>query len=372
MVKYLDIIAMNFIKNIFNKKEQKINSYEDFWTWFKTQQKSFFDTVKQGNDIERNFFNKLSPKLKELKDGYCYLTGMLDDHTVELVLTADGDLKNIVFIEELVTASPKINGWKFTALKPPLDIKNVGIRMAGYEFTSEKMYFYSNDDNNYPDEIDISITHDDLNTKNTEQIGIGIGIFLDNYLGELNFINQIDNYNVIEKQNADKELVPIEKLKDFLIWREKEFVEKYEGLRYNTDEDEHVLLEADLKSGNKLLAAINTTLLTWDNKASHPWICILIFKCRNSVNGMPNESDYTLLNNIEEEILLTLKDSGGYLNIGRQTANGERDIYFACNDFRKPSKVFFEIAQKYAQDFEIEYDIYKDKYWKSFNRFQQH
>lgn len=363
---------MNFIKNIFNKKEKNINSYEDFWSWFQTQQKSFFDTVRKGEDIEKKFFNKLSPKLNELKDGYYYLTGMLNDDTVELVLTADGDLKNIAFVEELVNAAPKINGWEFTSLKPALDIQNVNIRMADYEFTSKNMYFYSNDDANYPDEIDISIIHDDVNVENKNQISIGVGIFLDNYLGELNFINQIDNYEVIGERNAKKELVPISKLKDFLIWREKEFIEKYEGIRYNTDEDGHTLLEAEFESGEKLLAAINTTLLKWDSKASHPWISSLTFKYTHTANGMPNDHDYVLLNTIEDEIMSELKDSDGYLNIGRQTAKGERDIYFACKDFRKPSKIFFNIQQKYSDDFEIDYDIYKDKYWKSFNRFQQH
>ena len=77
-------------------------------------------------------------------------------------------------------------------------------------------------------------------------------------------------------------------------------------------------------------------------------------------NGMPNEKDYKLLDNIEEDIMQELKDSDGYLNIGRQTTKGDRDIYFACKDFRKPSNVFFKILQNYSNAFEIEYDIYKD------------
>ncbi len=44
-------------------------------------------------------------------------------------------------------------------------------------------------------------------------------------------------------------------------------------------------------------------------------------------NGMPNNTDYELLGSIEDEILLSLKDKDGNLNIGRQTANNERDIY---------------------------------------------
>lgn len=85
---------------------------------------------------------------------------------------------------------------------------------------------------------------------------------------------------------------------------------------------------------------------------------------------MPNEKDYQSLNEIEESIMQQLSDKDGYLYIGRQTANNERDIYFACKDFRKPSKVFFKTQQDNGNKFEIEYDIYKDKYWQSFERFR--
>ncbi len=362
---------MSFLKNIFGKKDASIKSYSDFWNWFQNNEKTFFNVVKSNKDIEKGFFDKLSPKLAELKDGYFFLTGMYDDNTVELILTADGNTKNIVFVEELVEQAPKINGWKFTSLKPALDIENVAINMAGYKFDRDNLFFYSNDHTNYPDEIDISIIHSDLTEDNRKQIGTGIYIFLDNYLGELDFVNNIDNLKIIGKQEAKKELVPIEKLKDFLTWRQKEFIEKYDGVRYETQNDEHSILKAELESGNKLIAVVNTQLLNWDSKASHPWIAVITFRYDGqSNNGMPNEEDYQRLNEIEESILQQLADKDGYLYIGRQTASNEREIYFACKDFRKPSIVFFKIQQDNENKFEIEYDIYKDKYWQSFERFR--
>lgn len=362
---------MSFIKNIFGKKDKPIKSYSDFWNWFQNNEKAFFNVVKSHKGIEKGFFDKLSQKLAELKDGYFYLTGMYDENTVELVLTADGNTKNIVFIEELVEQAPKINGWKFTALKPALEIENVAINMAGYKFDSNNLFFYSNDHSDYPDEIDVTVIHNDRTEENKQQIGNGTYIFLDNYLGELDFANNIDNLKIIGRQEAEKELVPIAKLKDFLNWRQKEFIEKYEGVRYDTSEDEHSILEAELESGNKLIAVVNTQLLNWDSKASHPWIAVITFKYDGSYNnGMPNENDYQILNEIEERILQQLSDKDGYLYIGRQTANSERDIYFACKDFRKPAKLFFKTQQDNDNKFEIEYDIYKDKYWQSFERFR--
>ena len=121
-----------------------------------------------------------------------------------------------------------------------------------------------------------------------------------------------------------------------------------------------------------LLAVINTNLLNWDSKPSHPWLATLIIKYDGSeTNGMPNSRDYELLNAIEDELMETLKDEDGYLNVGRETTEGEREIYFACKDFRKPSKIFYETEQKYKDVFEISFTVYKDKYWHQFERYRQ-
>jgi hypothetical protein len=363
---------MNFLKNIFGMKDEPIRSYSDFWIWFQKNEKGFYNVVKNYKNIESGFFAKLSSKLGEIKDGYFYLAGMFDDNTVELVLTADGSIKNIVFVEELVASAPNIDGWKFTALKQALEIEDVFIEMAGLKFNSENLYFYSNDLPNYPEEIDISVIHSAMNEDNRREIINGTYIFLDNYLGELNFVNHIDNLQIISRSEAQKELVPIAKLKDFLMWRQKEFIEKYQGIRYDTENDEYSILEAELESGNMLIAVVNANLLNWDRQASHPWLAIMKIKYDGRKNnGMPNNVDFENMGSIEDEIRLSLKDKDGYLNVGRQTAKNEREIYFACKDFRKPSKVFNEIQKKFGGEYEIEFDIYKDKYWQTFQKFKQ-
>jgi hypothetical protein len=326
--------------------------------------------VKERRNIEKEFFDKLSPKLGEIKDGFFYLTGMDKDNTAELVLTADGAIKNIVFVEELVNAAPKIPGWKFTALKPAIDIESLSIGMGKFTFDKNNVSFYANEHAAYPDEIDITIVHNNFSEKDKTAITNGVYIYLDNYIGELAFATTIDNLTVTGKAGAKKEPIAIEKLKDFLIWRQKEFVEKYEGIRHNTENDSYSAFEAKLKTGKPLVAIINADLLKWDSKASHPWILTIEIKYDGSkTNGMPNNATADLLNKIEDEITAQLKDYEGYLNIGRQTADNAREIYFACKDFRLPSKVLYNIQRQYAGKMDIGYDIYKDKYWKSFNRF---
>ena len=362
---------MSFLKNIFGKKEEPINSYQDFWDWFEANENKFHKVVKNNGNIEKEFFAKISPKLNELREGILFLTGMLNDETADLIFTADGNIKNFYFIEEMIEASPNLKGWKFRAHKPPVDLKNQNIEMGNYNFGSQNINFYSNVTDQYPDEISITLVHDDFTEENKTEIINGCYIFLDNFIGELNLSTTVDNIGFIEKDKATTELVPIKKLKDFLIWREKEFIEKYDGLRRDTKNDNYSGLEAKLENGNALVAIINSDLLEWDSKASHPWVLSVEIKYDGERNGgMPDNDTYQFLDTIEKNILEELKDFEGYLNVGRQTANSLREIYFACKEFRKPSKVMDQLIPKYSRKITINYEIYKDKYWQSFERFQ--
>ena len=129
---------MNIISKIFGKKKTEKPQWTntDFWNWFIENERDFYNVVKHEGNIEKGFFDKLSPKLNALKDGYFFLAGMFDDNTAELIITPDGNVKNIVFTEDLIAAAPELERWKFTALKPELDIKDVSIKMAGFRTVS--------------------------------------------------------------------------------------------------------------------------------------------------------------------------------------------------------------------------------------------
>lgn len=357
---------MRFFKKIFGRADTPIFSNEDFWNWFIKNEKSFFNTIKKESNIEKNFFDKISSKLNELKEGFFYLTGMLDDNTVELVLTADGTIKNFIFVEQLVKEAPQIKGWKFTALKPPNENDEFGIKMSGYEFNTDNIYFYSNDDPNQPDEIDITLVYEDFNEKNQSTIYNGVFLFLDNFLGEINFATLIDNLTILGKDKIEKELIPVNKLKPFLIWREKEFVEKYEDAKINTEGHKCSIFEGESINKKPLFAAVNTELLRWNNKASHPWMLKFeLFYDGSKNDGLPDSGILALLNTIEDDMISVLKDGNGQLKIGRETAEDVRIVYFACNEFRESSKIAQQILEKHKRSLNMSYEIYKDKYWQT-------
>jgi len=360
---------MNFLKKILGLNDKPIQTYTDFWEWFKKNEHNFFDAIASRTNIEENVIEKISPKIKQFRENILFLVGMEDKRKAELIFTSDGNVKEIPFIEELVACAPQLKNWKFTALKSPIPIEDLHIEMNGVQFNSNRISFYENTDLNYPDEINITIVHHDLTEENRNTIVNGIYVFLDNYLGELNFVTMIDDLSIFGKSQATKDLVPIEKLKDYLIWRQKEFTEKNTGERKDTDKDNHQVLQAETEDG-PMFALVNTDLLNWDKKASHPWMSVLVVTYSQSENnGMPEGNDLELLTKLEEQLLSSLKDTDGNLYLGRETCDNERTFYFACKDFRKPALELARIEDNYNDEFEIEYDIFKDKYWRSVAKF---
>jgi Family of unknown function (DUF695) len=362
---------MNIFKKYFSGSKQPLKKEEQFWEWFVQNENYLYWVVRRDRDIQNKFFSKISPKLDEIRAGFWCEVGMCNKNTVELIISADGLVKNFVFAEELVTIAPKLVGWKFTALKPAIDLKDINIEMSGYQFCRNNLHFIVNDFPEYPDEIDLSFVHDLCTIENKSKIGGGIYIFLENLLGELELATSIDEITILSPDEVKKDLISIDKLKSYLKWRQSEFVEKYIKTSQITLNDSYTVLEGNDNDDNRILAVINTEILNWDEKASHPWILKLEIPFNQvTTDGMPDDTTFNLLNDIENEITSDLKSVEGYLHIGRETKNFKRYIYFACADFRKPSKILHQLKIKHKDQFEIFFDIYKDKYWLTFKRFK--
>ncbi|GAB2829387.1 DUF695 domain-containing protein [Ferruginibacter profundus] len=361
---------MSFLKKLFNGKKTQplIDSPTAFWNWFLQQEQSFYAAVKS-QDKAAEKLQQIVDQLQQFNPELYGLVGMYDDTTAELIITPDGDIKNIVFAEDIVAAAPAIQGWKFTALKPETGFGTSTVRMNGYDFNSDKINFFSITDPAKPDEIEIHIVHEDYAEERHDTIGNGSLIYLDNAFGEMMMATQIDDI-YFDAPGVKEELIPIEKLKDYLVWREKEFIEKYDGVRYDTENDTYSALEAKDDNDLPMIAIVNQQLLSWDAKASHPWMLAIDITYKGNETGMPDEGSYKLMDKFEEALMEKLHDFDGYLNAGRQTYNNERTIFFACKEFRACSRITFDIIKTFQNQLSISYTIYKDKYWKTLDRFQ--
>ncbi len=364
---------MSIFKKWFGSKKEdsKVYTHDNFWSWFVANEKTFHAVLKDRNNVEKNFLRHVMTRIEMIHPGLFALGGMADDHTTELIITADNQVKNIVFAEELIASAPELKGWKFTALKQPHSIEDVNIALEGYTFNQDNMFFLSNEHSEFPDQIDIGVVYPAFVAEDRQNIIKGIFIFLEIFLGELHLTTTIDMIHVAgKKENENTVLTPISKLKDYILWRQKVFIEKYEGVKSKTESDQYLSMEAQLENGFPLVAIFNSDLLKWDRKPSHPWILAIEFIYEGiHNNGMPDKETYEALQKIEDNIMSELKDVDGYLNLGRVTADGSRELYFACRDFRLPSKVMHHVLKQDSDNLEILCDIYKDKYWQTLNRF---
>jgi len=364
---------MNFLKKIFgSKKSATTTGNEEFWDWFSRHAAEFHNIVKKQEGVNDDFLERLIPRLQSIHPQFYCLTGMVDDDTAELIVTSDGIIKLFVFVEEFIQSAPIIPGWKLTALKPPTNIKSFSLETKGYSFSSDNIHFCYNNDEAYPDEIDISLTCDHYTEENKESVTQGCLLFLDNNLGEMNAATMIDAVAVVPGCPDGKEPIPIAKLEEFITWRGKELVEKYEGAYLNTDTDTYAIMEAEDANGLPVIAVSNQDILEWDAKASHPWMMIVeINYDAKGRNGMPDKKTNELMNLFEDELTAQLPHSAGYLNLGRETYNNKREIFFACKEFRNVSKATAMIIGQYQQRLVASYDIYKDRYWRSLDHFRQ-
>ncbi|MGX1754101.1 DUF695 domain-containing protein [Sphingobacterium sp. NPDC055346] len=345
--------------------------YQEFWHWFEARAKEFYQVIKSGKDVEEKFINIFAPELDRVEPKVFFLVGMDKDKKAELVFTPDGIIKNVLWAEKIVEAAPDIENWKFTALKPESNNEDFAIRMHNLHFDKENIKFYPILHDNYPDKIDLMFVYDPYHEESREEILNGIFIFLDNYLGEETMIQCIDKIDVRGPQNLQEELIPLNKLVDYINWREKEFVEKYQDVRHDSSDDRFSGFEGTVEGGKTILSTINTSVLDWDHKASHPWILVIMNAYDSETDaGFPSPETYEDISRFEEDLEEELPSRDGYIFLGSETVDGLRETFIACREFRKATEVMERLLIKYHDQLNLSFDFFKDKYWQSFERYK--
>ncbi|MDR1889204.1 MAG: DUF695 domain-containing protein [Zoogloeaceae bacterium] len=379
-------------KGFVRQKEELALACREFWLYFRQHAPEFFAVINQNRrdapaDVDEKFFQKIAPLLEKISDGFFFLAGKYDEHTAELILTAEGNLKIFALIETLVAAAPALENWKITALKPPIDIENCCILMGDQRFDKDNISFYLEENPEYPEEINLVVIHADLDEDNRKEITLGCDVFLDNYLGERYFATAIDNLRIEDKAEATHEPLPVDKLQGYLLTQQTRFaanITDTDSMDADAIDPEHYrysLLEIrrndaphddDASAGSEkvIVALVNDTLLNLNAGALYPWIAVLILPyASHNESGMPDEKTQQLFERVEEDLLAELPPDSGCLYIIRETGDSERALYFACRDFREISQTCYYAQQKYAEAFKLDCELYKDRYWRTFQRF---
>jgi hypothetical protein len=356
------------LKSIFGKKETDPKTA--FWNWF-VKNEARFKKAKE-TEAAHEFLNELIEQMSPFNPWLKALAGPFDDNTYELIITADGDIALFCKVEELAAAAPSIPGWKITAHKPALGYDTMSIEMHGHIFSGTNMQFYPLNDPDYPDEISIMLVHPDFKQEEYEEFSGGCQIYIQNALGELNFATLIDSMDVrgVPSKEEAIELIPLSKLHDYLVWREKEFVEKYANQDEQRPEESWGVLETAVgDEGKPLLAVIDSGFKDWEYRSAYQWLAQVDIEFEVEENGMPGAKAMEDIQQVEDDIWQLLEAKQLAWLVGHYTHDGLRFVFFYTGDYNEVAKIVNQYLETHDWDYKIVFHIRKDKYWKAMDYF---
>ncbi|TCM67352.1 uncharacterized protein DUF695 [Acinetobacter calcoaceticus] len=339
--------------------------YQEFWQWFINRAVQFQPDHWVQDQVE-TFSLELRTVVNRIHSGIGFRIETMQDGVKQLCFSCQGNIANIVMIESLVDAAPEISGWEILAFQPAVDLNMIDLTISGYSFNQHQLQYAFKFDPDQAHFIDLHIIHPDYVTAQHDVFMDAISIYLEQLLGELDKLSLIDHYSICAQPEFDSSSKPIQYLQQELadLLQQQAYLDDL----YATDaeDDEYQVLEAITEDGHLLTALMNSHLLHWDKKPSHPWLMVIeIAYAGNESHFMPSQRDFLALNQLENELELQLHYEQGYVNIGHETGSNLRSIFFASKDFRKPVQVINALKSKYQPQFEIDVRIFKDKYWQS-------
>ena len=335
-----------------------------FWQWFVDNEHRFRKLEKNDSDQALSFLEELIQQMQPFNPYLKALAGPDNNGNFELIITSDGDIALFCKVEELIKAAPAVASWVFTAHKPALGFEGISIDLYGLQFSTDTTSFYPIVQDDYPDEVNIVITHSGYNKELDDHFQAGGMIYLENGLGEVNTATKIDNYETGPLPAADQgiEVIPITKLNEYLNWREKEFVEKYESVPAERPDTYH-LLEAEDRDGKKMLLTVNMDCRYWDKKPAYSWLLQVNINYTGDANGFPSEEQLIALQTLEEEMFTLLPGDHAIL-AGNKTYDNCRNIYFYVSDYRTTAALLDKYIEGRETIYEIIFFIRRDKYWR--------
>jgi hypothetical protein len=357
------------VSKYFREEGALSNAAKAFWQWFVDNEYRFRALEKNDSDQALSFLEELIQQLQPYNPWLKALAGPYNNDSYELIITADGDIALFCKVEELIQAAPPVANWVFTAHKPALGFEGISIDLYELEFSAGTTSFYPVVQENYPDEVSIVLTHAAYNKEQEEHFQAGGMIYLENGLGEVNTATKIDYYETGPVPDADKgvDIIPIAKLADYLNWREKEFVEKYESVPSEKPEIFHIF-EAEDKDGNRMLVTVNMDCRYWDMKPAFSWLLQVNINYEGDAGGFPNEEQLIALQTLEEEII-NLLPADRSIFAGNKTYDNCRNIYIYVNEYKAPSVLLNRYIETKATTLEIMFFIRRDKYWRMMEQY---
>jgi len=152
---------------------------DEFWRWFEAHLSDFTALT----DSTGGFWDVALAALKRLDKHLWFEMSRPDDDDREFIVTAEGHKEAFPLVEALVARAPKIGGWQFIALKPPMGF-DFETTYEGILFDPRAMWFLPLNSSSRPEELGLRIGVPNYTPALKRQAGNAVLVILDTALGE--------------------------------------------------------------------------------------------------------------------------------------------------------------------------------------------
>ncbi len=116
------------------------NEVEAFWNWFEKNANRITKAVDRQDHAV--VIRELGDRIAKAAPGVVHEIGRFNDHTVELILSADGIQANIPGVLALTNTAPRLDGFVFTAFRrrwpnPFLSVFDANIAVEDLRYVAE-------------------------------------------------------------------------------------------------------------------------------------------------------------------------------------------------------------------------------------------
>lgn len=194
-----------------------MNSAKYFWQWF-DENKHKYSNLEVPNREE--LLNEFLAKLHDFHPELYFQIGGKKGEWLEVVITAEGDVRHFEMVEQLVMNAPQIEGWRVTAFKPPEGF-NFSVRYKDLVFDPSQLWFLPLGLKDNPDRIGIFVAFPDYRQAIHNDFLHGTFLLLDTCLGEKSAALDLDFVDVcpLPPDPEDSGMVEFVNVKRFIDWK---------------------------------------------------------------------------------------------------------------------------------------------------------
>jgi hypothetical protein len=190
-----------------------------FWSWFRAN-KAAMDLL---DDPDEPFWDVALAELAKIHPDLRFALSSLEEAPKgsdrEFVLTASCDTELFDTVDAVIAAAPKLPGWIWVALKPPM----------GFDFVTEyedltldpaEMWFFPVRDSARPRELALRVAVPGITRRKEDQYFEAVAMVLETGLGERSAATDLHDLEVVPPpQNLKAEgYAPLKELPVYLAW----------------------------------------------------------------------------------------------------------------------------------------------------------